>query len=380
MVRSSLVLILAAASTSGLAETPNLTNVKISFIEALDPKDTTSSQRYQEEFERAIEVGRALTKERLASCGYSLTTETSFYGASDPIKAKERGEEASKANSWLIIGPRRSNHYVLLSKGTPDTPTVSLMASSDSLSELGPLHISVAPTNSVMAEAAAREAKKQAKGKSSYVSFISRECLNCRDFAAAFEKSAQAIGLKKISETMISGEQPDVTELEEVIKNQKPAFVLLPNYSIVSSYVVSKLAPNNRGVFFVGSDGWGDTKFGFVQNGPDISAAHGFSVRGNPPVAEGLKGFSLGKKLIAAGDESKFGSSSSLSILRVFDGLEASLCRAKPKTREAFAKEFARNGARDFANPWGVSIYEIRAGEMTFARTSKVGNRSSSKQ
>ena len=128
-------------------------------------------------------------------------------------------------------------------------------------------------------------------------------------------------------------------------------------------------------MFFVGSDGWGDARFGFVQNGPDISSARGFSVRGNPPVTEGLKGFALGRKLIASGEDSKFGSSSSLSILRVFDGLEASLCHAKPKSREAFAKDFARTGARHFSNPWGVSIYEIRAGEMTFARTSKASQR-----
>ena len=176
------------------------------------------------------------------------------------------------------------------------------------------------------------------------------------------------------------GEQPDVAQLVEVIKKHKPAFVLLPNYSILSSYVVSKLAPVAPGVFFVGSDGWGDAKFGFVQNGPDISSARGFSVRGNPPVSEGLKEFDLGKRLIAIGDASKLGSSSSLAILRVFDGLEKSLCRSKPKSREAFAKDFPLSGSRDFSNLWGVSIYEIRSGEMTFARSSKTQSRGKTKQ
>jgi thiol-disulfide isomerase/thioredoxin len=364
------------------AETPatNLTTVKVSFIEALDPKDTTSSQRFQEEYERAIDTGRELTEKRLASCGYELKTETSFYGASDPIKAKESGEKAASNQAWLIVGPRRSNHYVLLAKGAAETPSVSLMASSDSLNDLGPMHISLAPSNSVMAASAAREAKRQAKGKASYVSFLASECLNCRDFAAAFDKSAETIGLKKKAEVSLVGEQPDVAQLVEVIKKHKPSFVLLPNYSILSSYVVSKLAPVVPGVFFVGSDGWGDAKFGFVQNGPDISNARGFSVRGNPPVSEGLKGFDLGKRLIATGDASKLGSSSSLAILRVFDGLEKSLCRSKPKIREAFAKDFSLNGSRDFSNLWGVSIYEIRSGEMTFARSSKTQSRGKTKQ
>lgn len=382
MVRYVLSASLIALAPPAFAETPvtNLTTVKVSFIEALDPKDTTSSQRFQEEYERAIDAGRDLTEKRLASCGYTLKTETSFYGASDPIKAKESGEKAASNLAWLIVGPRRSNHYVLLSKGAPETPSVSLMASSDSLSELGSLHISIAPSNSVMAASAAREAKKQAKGRTSYVSFLASECLNCRDFAAAFDKSAETIGLKKKAEVMLVGDQPDVSQLVELIKKHKPAFVLLPNYSILSSYVVSKLASVAPGVFFVGSDGWGDAKFGFVQNGPDISSAKGFSVRGNPPVAEGFKGFELGKKLIAAGESSKFGSSSSLAIFRVFDGLEKSLCRAKPDSREAFAKGFSLSGSRDFSNPWGVSIYEIRSGEMTFTRSIKVKGRGTTKQ
>jgi hypothetical protein len=382
MVRYVLSALLIGLALPVFAESPstNLTTVKVSFIEALDPKDTTSSQRFQEEYERAIDTGRDLTEKSLASCGYALKTETSFYGASDPIKAKESGEKAASNQAWLIVGPRRSNHYVLLAKGAPETPSVSLMASSDSLGELGPLHISLAPLNSVMAASAAREAKKQSKSKASYVSFLASECLNCRDFAAAFDKSAEAIGLKKKAELILAGDHPDVAQLIEVIEKHKPDFVLLPNYSILSSYVVSKLAPSASGVFFVGSDGWGDAKFGFVQNGHDISTARGFSVRGNPPVNEGLKGFELGKKLLASGDAAKFGSSTSLAILRVFDGLEKSLCRSKPINRAAFAKDFGVSGSRDFANLWDVSIYEIRSGEMAFARSSKIRDRGATKQ
>ena len=118
-----------AASTPPTEKAALKTPVSISFIEALDPKDTTSSRRFQEEYEAAIATGVKLTAARVASCGYRLATKTAFYGASDPMMATEHGEDAAAHGAWLIVGPRRSNHYMLLAKGAPDTPSVSLMAS-----------------------------------------------------------------------------------------------------------------------------------------------------------------------------------------------------------------------------------------------------------
>ena len=64
MLRYFLSALLVILALPVFAETPatNLTTVKISFIEALDPKDTTSSQRFQEEYERAIDTGRDLVR------------------------------------------------------------------------------------------------------------------------------------------------------------------------------------------------------------------------------------------------------------------------------------------------------------------------------
>ena len=46
--------------------------VKIHFFEALSPKDTTSSTRFQKEFEDAVATGKKLMTEELSSCGYQV--------------------------------------------------------------------------------------------------------------------------------------------------------------------------------------------------------------------------------------------------------------------------------------------------------------------
>lgn len=72
-----------------------ITKVKISFLEALAPKDTTSSERFQKEYEYAVQTGIDLTKKDLAKCGYELVDEKSFYDASDTLQALEQAKQAT---------------------------------------------------------------------------------------------------------------------------------------------------------------------------------------------------------------------------------------------------------------------------------------------
>jgi hypothetical protein len=145
----------------------------------------------------------------------------------------------------MIVGPRRSNHYLLLAKGAPETPSVSLMASSDEVAELGDTHLSLSPANSSMAKAAADEAaaRSNKSANKSYVSVVSSDCLACKDFEKHFDSHASTIGLKKAASLPIVGDQPDTTKLNEEIKKHNPAFILLPNYSIVTTHLISGIHP-----------------------------------------------------------------------------------------------------------------------------------------
>lgn len=234
-----------------------LTKVRIDFVEALAPRDTTSSERFQKDYEGAISLGKSLLSSKLAKCGYELDTKNTFYEASDALKAKEIAAQIDKQESWLIVGPRRSNHYLLLAQGADSTPTISLMASADEVAKLGNSHTSLSPTNSELAKVAALEAKKQKGGRASYVTVVSDDCTACVDYAKAFDRSASSLGLKKLAEIPVRGEVFEQEPIRESVLKSKPDFILLPNYSKVSARVMNIFNSSKSSPLFVGSDGWG---------------------------------------------------------------------------------------------------------------------------
>lgn len=361
-----ILLMFSSAAFSAPIEVP------IAFIEALDSKDTTSSERFRKEYELAIRYGVELTAKEVESCGYRIKPVPSFYGASDPLQAKERTENSVKSGVWFVVGPRRSNHYILAAKGSQDVPSVSLMASSDEVLSLGPKHLSIVAPNSVMAKVAAKEARSQIKGKSkkSYISVVRDDCLFCKGFADQFNAAAKAVGLMKAAEISILSNEPDLKEVVAAIESNKPSFVLLPNYSIVSGFVIEKLHKKYPDLFFVGGDGWG-TNFGFVENGRDIGNAKGFTVRGNPPVDVGMKSFPTGKKLLADSGRIPVASATALSLIKIIDSTKAFLCKHKPKKIEEFASYFEKNGKQYFSAPWGVSIYQLSSGNIEYKKSSR---------
>lgn len=343
--------------------------IRIDFIEALAMSDTTSSERFKKDFEGAIQLGKSLLSNRLNQCGYSLDTRTSFYESSDALKAKDLARQVSSEGSWLIVGPRRSNHYLLLTQGAPQTATVSLMASADEVANLEKHHISLSPTNSQMAAVAVKEIQARKGAKSTYVTVVADDCVTCVDFARAFDSSGSR--LKKLEEIKVRGESADLTTIKNRIIKLKPDFVLLPNYSKLSSLIMSAFNDVPSPPLFVGGDGWGDNRYGFVQNGQPLPRIHGFTVRGLPPTEKGLRNFRLGRKALQGSAATPF-SASGMALLKIMETVAEGLCSNRPSDKTQFAKTFDRSIAKQLRTPWGVSIYDLKSGEITFNRTRKL--------
>jgi len=343
-----------------------LMQVPIHFVEALSPKDTTSSERFQKDYELAINLGKTTTQKALSACGYEIQTHTKFFDSNDPIQATEVAKVISSQNPWLILGPRRSNHYLLLVKGAEQTPTLSPLATAKEVSDLGSLHLTISPFNNELALAAAKESKTRIKEKNkTYISIVSEDCVTCQDFAAQFDSHAGKLGLKKLQEFKVSGEEPHPSKIISAIAEHTPSFILLPNYSKVSSHLISIIHSKFPKPFFVGGDGWGDANFGFIQNGKDVGAAKGLTVRGFPPVADALKKLTYFKSV---NPESITQSGTGLGVLLMFESIQNILCKNKPKSNKEFASLFEKVGKKSFSSPWGVSVYNLNQGQITFSR------------
>lgn len=368
-----LFILLFCSVTYSQTEDKQTIKVKISFMEALAPKDTTSSERFQKEYEYAVQTGKDLTREKLKSCGYEITEEKVLYDASDNLQALEQAKKSESTGAWLIVGPRRSNHYLLAVKGAPETPSVSIMASAKEVFQLSSMHLSLAQSNQQMAEVLAREVQKKFKSDSKYFSIVSDDCVACVDFAESFDHVAKKLKLKNSHHLKITGEQPDIESLKKIFLKEKPAFVVIPNYSMVSAYLMGIISKWNPKVFFVGGDGWGDAKYGFVHDSPQLSKVSGMTVKGMPPVNKGLEYFNLGKEILKNPSlASAFpASGSAQALLKTIQDVSELLCKYKPKDKTEFTLRFKENGSQYFKNPWGVSVYKLSQGEIVFDKTVK---------
>lgn len=348
--------------------------VKIHFLEALAPKDTTASKRYQDEYQNGVATGKALVAEKLADCGYAIDDKVIFYGASTPIEALEKGQKSEEDGAWLLVGPRRSNHYVLLAKGAPNTPSVSSMATADEVANLGSLHLSISPNNQQMAAVAANEAHKRIRGRpQTYMSVVSKDCITCVGFTSHFDGRAKKLGLQKVSEVKVTGSTPDLDEAVRVAKIKLPSVILVPNYSKVTAQVIAALQKASPGSLFVGGDGWGDSKFGFVQNASDLDGTKGITIRGFPPANKAMKEFKLGKALLKTKLKSPRPiSASGLGVLKTIESTADILCQHKPKTAAEFRDLFSRVGRKAYKSPWGVSVYRLRDGDIQFEKSLEV--------
>lgn len=364
-----LFIIFIFVQTSFAADKSNLIPVKISFLEALAPKDTTSSERFQKEYDFAIQTGKDLTKAKLSKCGYELVESQTLYDASDTLQAMEGAKKAQESGAWLIVGPRRSNHYLLVAKGAESSSTVSIMASSQEVFELEKNHLTLGQSNSKMAKALAQETKD--KNKKSYISIVSEDCVSCKDLASEFDKQASKLKLKKIAEFKITGEHPDQKEIESFYNSNRADVVFIPNYSKVSALIIGSIHKIDPKVFFVGGDGWGDNKYGFVHNSPQLQRADGITVKGFPPADKGLAYFKLGKEILSEPSKAAAfpASGTAQALLKILEGVSDMLCQSMPKDKAQFDFEFKKNGSKYFNNPWGVSLFKLSEGEIIFDRT-----------
>jgi hypothetical protein len=133
---------------------------------------------------------------------------------------------------------------------------------------------------------------------------------------------------------------------------------------------MSALLPQKT--FYVGADGWGTSKFGYVQNANGLDKVAGFSVRSFPPAPPALSYLRIGKQIVSQNRAAEFESTSAIGVFTILESLERLLCSVKPKGRDEFRDAFASKGPSLFKTAWNPSIYELKNGELVFVGVADV--------
>jgi hypothetical protein len=355
--------------------------VRVHFQESLAERDTLSGSRYKEDYEKCIELSKKRLQQKLATCGYEILSSTFFYDSRDPLQAKENATKVSTEKIWLIVGPRRSNHYVLATLGAKEIPSVSTMAGSKEVFTLGPDHLTLGIDNSTTAQALVETvnelSQKLTSGQSatlvrpSYVTIVNEDCIFCTDLSKEFD--LRATGLEKIKEIKVVGDSPDIQKIRKDLGALKPDYILVPNYSQSSVKIMAGIHALTPKSVFLGGDGWGTQSYGFVQSAANLEGVVGYSARGTVPTDMALKTFPLGQSILQEPLENNpfLDVPAGVAVVRILSGLSDTLCENKPKTFEEFKVSFTKTGPQYFSLPWGVGIYKLNGSRFVFYKEFK---------
>jgi hypothetical protein len=222
------------------------------------------------------------------------------------------------------------------------------------------------PGVSTLAKASVSEASLRKYGKN-FGAFVDASCLSCRDFLDEFTR-VSAGKLNRIFSLDSFGEAPDVAKLMAQLRTSQVDFLLLPNYSKFSGSVIRGIQDQFPRLKIVGADGWGDGQFGFLEGYGIKSEIQGISVRGGLPVeqlSERMGVVSLDRSWRGERLRPPVAALAAISFLR---RISRDLCRTRPAALPEFRDYLSRQGADHFREMAGVSVYELKDGQLRFSK------------
>jgi hypothetical protein len=202
---------------------------------------------------------------------------TEYYDVADKLAPKERAQYLESSGVHVILGPRRSEQYLVATHGLSRTPIVSTAASANDVQDLSPPFFTMFPYIEDFVSAALKTLSKEKYSKT-YASAYDVTCLACRDYQKSFEKMALKKGYKNQFSLEVASDKPDLTPLIETIRREKVGFLLIPAYPKTAAFIIASLQTEFPHLRYVGTHSWGDAAYGFLEDYKIAPHVKGFAV------------------------------------------------------------------------------------------------------
>lgn len=355
-MRIALLLLLTYCTVFCSYAKPLLKTVNVGFSEGFSTIDSMASQRYKDNYEAAIYYSLGKNESRLNNCGYKYKIFKEYFEATNFDSVKLSISKLSKENVWIVFGASRGDPFRV--SIINNKVFVSPMAEDDNIYFSNKLAFNMSSGNNNLAFYAVKSLQKLNYG-TNYGIFIDSTCSDCISFSKYFNKYATENGLKKSFELYSISDTPDLTNLIKMISQNKIDFLVLPNYSKFSGYVISHLHKKFPSIKFVGSDGWGKGIWSFF---PDLLTqtkdAQGLSVRQSCDVENinslniTLNGNDIPPSCVA------------VYIVKFFDILTDDICKYKPDNVDDFNKIYFKFRKDHFLANHKISLLSIKNGML----------------
>lgn len=343
---------------------PALINVNISLMESLSPSAPSASDRYKRLYESALYYALGENEQKLQKCGYKITSKLVYFDTFDALDLIANAKKINDSKAWVVIGPRRSSHLKTAGSVLTDTPIVSTMANSDTIHQSSKLIFSMYPSVSILSKLMATEVMKRNYGRS-YGVVVDARCQSCVDFARKFREHNTTD--QQIFYLEVGDNTPDIKQLLNDIKKFKIDYLVTPNYSELTGYLISEIQKSNPTLKYVGSDGWGEDSFSFLQGYQIQDDTIGISIRVGPKKEDKSKYYnvySLDREINGSIVTPPYSIYSLVSIMRV---LTNDLCQSKAQNSGEFKTYLAKQPLAHFQDDALYSIYKFQNGQLAFS-------------
>lgn len=364
-----IALTLLCLSSQAAPKAP-LTSIRLGILESFSISETPSIERMRSAYESALYFAIGENERRLSSCGYSFRVSTEYYDNADRLAPKERATYLENSGVFLILGPRRSEQYLVATHGVVRTPIISTTASADEVQKLPAPFFTMYPSIDEFATALIRATDKEKYGKR-YGSLSDVTCRACRDMSLKFEERAKAKGYSKEFDLEIAGEKPSLVPLVQALREKTIDFLFLPVYSKTAGFIIASLQKEFPTIKYVGTHNWGDGAYGLLEDYRILPNVKAISINGN--ASPELMGDEFGvRSLDREGKAGVIGPPA--SAYRVVDFvriLTDDLCREHQQKRQLKSKEdflafFKTLPAKHFQKNAVMGIFRIENGEYQF--------------
>ncbi|WP_186646528.1 hypothetical protein [Fluviispira vulneris] len=358
-----LTIITLFATSNTYCKEKELIEVKIGAIAALNPLNNTFSERFKFGYLSALDYAKSDTEEQLAKCGYKYVFNFESYQTNDQIDVIKAANKLSY-DSWAVIGPDHSNEFILVQKILNNTPIVSVLASSKEVSELPPPVFTMSLPIDQMAYLTTKIVEKSKYGMN-YGAVVDLNCKVCQQFSDYFHSHSKS-KYKKLFDIKVTGNTPDLTELVDKLKTIEVDFLLLPNFSKQSGYIISYLNNDYSHIKFVGSDGWGDDEFGYLTKFSIGKNQQGITLRNGDLYTEKIEKFKLKNFVLNWKDESLKISDTYFGIIHFLRMQANLLCEKKPKSRSIFIEHMKSLPKNSFILSSNANVYFLENTQLLF--------------
>lgn len=347
-----------------LAAPPPIT-VQLGFVESPYETEAYPSSRYRERYEQAIAYSIGRVELRANACGYAFRTATRYFESADKTKAQELSEQLSKEKeAWIVLGPRRSDHFILAARGAGETPIVSPMANAAAVFELPQSAFTMEYPVERLAKVAIKAVQREKYGEH-YGVFVDATCPPCRDFAALFARHSSG-RLHSMFSIDTAGEAPDFAKLDELLAKTPVDFIVLPNFAALSANTILHLEKTHPKLRYLGSDGWGDGNVGYFNKYGFKPETEAICIRPDLPAPQ-LKEQTHSYSMDNETPDGYIAPFPSLHLIeRFMETITQVLCQARPKTRSAFQKAMKGKPREFFRKKTGLSVVKLSRSKLVY--------------